>query len=161
MVDLDWIAAKLIEQERANRVPPKHANWQEWKYPMIITTKFQYKSFNVDVQDTFTSVKQYDDWLTDMLDKGFSKPVFAKRDTPTTFPPQYGTVTAITESDKKWNGKPMFEVTVELDDGNEAKVNVFSKREWRVKDRCYYSVNEKGYPKLEAFGPDEKEDIPF
>lgn len=129
---------------------------------MDITTKFEYKSFSVEVTETFATAAQFDKWLAEMIDNGFSKPVYKKsgQDAQEFLGEQWGTVKTVTKTDKLYNNKPLYAVNITLENGQETSVNKFDKNLFRVGDKVWYHKNKKGYPEI-ALEKEDGDNIPF
>lgn len=160
MVDLDFVAFKLIEQERkleADKARKKLGIMST----IVYRIQFTYKSHNVEAEFEVDSPKKFEAVLHAHLEAGFEKRTFQRKDKPETFQPQQGTVVKVVATDEKWNNKPLWGVVVKLDDGNETQVNVFDKATFRKGDTVDYKVTDKGYAKIEHYGGEEDEEPPF
>ena len=145
MVDKNWLANKLasqqqlIEQQRKKRL-------REWTKPMLtIETRFNYKGYSVVVTDDFDDVVAYDKWLESMNNSGFLKPEYNKKPD---FKEQFGHIVDITDSDKVYNNKRMFDIHVKLEDQTTVKVAVFKAEDFLIEDVVFYYKNDKGFPAL-------------
>lgn len=161
MVDLDFVAAKLIEREQSANTAAKNKGLGLMAN-IIYTIQMVYKTHNVEVCFELDSAKKFEAMLNAHLEAGFEKRVFQKKSPTNIYPNQQGTVVKIVPTDETWNNKKLWGVVVELDDGNETTVNVFDQKTFRKDDRVAYSTNAKGYPKLEHYGGEQDaDDVPF
>lgn len=163
MVDLDFVAAKLIERERAAKQAARNKELGLMG-TIVYTVQMVYKTHNVEVCFELDSAKKFEAMLNAHLEAGFEKRVFTTRqdkEKPPTFPNQQGTVLSVGESTEKWNNKPLYPVTVQLDDGNKTIVNVFGAKTYRKGDKVDYQVNGKGYAHIEHYGGAMTDDVPF
>lgn len=163
MVDLHFVAAKLIEQEKAKQL----AQWRR-KYalpmPMDFSTRFQFNGYNVEVTEQFKDTVHYAEWLKKMEELGFTKPVYGKGNREVK-EGVTGVVDSVILSGKTYgNGKKMYEVACNLTDGSKLTVNKFSPTEFRKGDYIVAFKNEAGYQDIkldldDAMG--DADDIPF
>jgi hypothetical protein len=163
MVDLHWIADRLIKQEKAKQV----ALWRrkyELPMPMDFTTKFQFNGYNVEVTEQFKDTVHYAEWLKKMEELGFSKPVYANRSREVK-EGVLGKVVSVAVSAKTFgNGKKMYDVTCDLSDGTKLVVGKFSPTEYRNGDKIVAFKNEAGYQdiKLDLYSEmGDADNIPF
>lgn len=163
MVDLDFVAFKLIEQEKAAKQAARNKELGLMG-TIVYTVQMVYKTHNVEVCFELDSAKKFEAMLNAHLEAGFEKRVFTARqdkEKPATFPDQQGMVLGVGESVEKWNNKPLYPVEVHLSDGNVTKVNVFDAKLFRKGDKVDYKVGKNGYAKIEHFGGAMTDDVPF
>jgi len=148
MVDLHWVAAKLIDQEKQKQL----AQWRrkhEFTHTMIITTKLQFNGYNCEIANDFADTVLYAVWLKEMESKGFTKPVYERKQADVK-PDQNGVVASVTKSEKMTGqGKPMYDVAVDLADGTRAIVLKLNATEFRAQDEVWYFKNAKGYADIQ------------
>lgn len=163
MVDLNWIAAKLIERENAEKDRAR-AYWLELVQTLMeqdYTTRFAVDGFNVEVTVTLKKPEDYPKYLQMMRDAGFAKPVYGSKP-QTDVKEGLGVVESITTSARMYNNKPMYDHNLAMDDGTVIVVTKFTNKEFRKGDKVEAFKNAKGYQDMRLAGSrDENDDIPF
>lgn len=159
MVDLDWIANKLIEREALKRTK------RLTRFPMAIqqiTIKMEFAGLYADIETTAMSKDELIADIDLLYALGFTKPTRGNWKEQVDMVDQQAIVEAVTLSSKKTNaGKPMYEVVVRVQDGSKHTILKLNKSEFRAGDDVWMYKNEKGYPDIQLDFPEGTEKLPF